>query len=111
MRLSTKLHNNVLLIRVDTPRATVDLSSDFKKELKKQIESGRIKILVDLSDVEFLDSSFLGALVTGLKQVNAQGGQIKIVGLQTPVLAMFELTRMNRIFDIFYSVEDAISSF
>ncbi|MFQ5824549.1 MAG: STAS domain-containing protein [bacterium] len=111
MSLSIKLINDILLLKIDTQRATVELSSEFKKELKKQIEKGKTKIVVDLSDAEFMDSSFLGALVTGLKQVRLKGGQLKIVGLQPPIGAMFELTRMNRIFEIFYSVEDALKNF
>lgn len=111
MSLSTKLIKDILLLKVEAQRATVELSGEFKNKLKKEIESGKIKILVDLGDAEFMDSSFLGALVTGLKHVKSKGGQLKIVGLKPPIYAMFELTRMNRIFDIFHSVEDALNNF
>lgn len=111
MSFSKKVIKDILLFKVETPRATVELSGEFKNELKEEIERGKTKILVDLSEAEFMDSSFLGALVTGLKHVNTKGGQLKVAGLQSPICALFELTRMNRIFDIHYSVEDAVNSF
>ena len=64
-----------------------------------------------MNGVEFIDSSLLGALVAGLKSSTLREGDLKIVGLQQPVRAMFELTRMHKIFDIYENLEDALDNF
>ncbi len=111
MSFSTDVVNGLLVVKVEIPRATVEIAGEFKNELIKHIEIGNIKVVVDLSNAEFVDSSFLGALVTGLKRSRMSGGDLRIVGLQPSVRSMFELTRLYRIFTIFDRTEDAIDSF
>ncbi len=103
--------NNCIVATINEKRATVDFSGTFKRDLLSQIEDKYKNAVVDLSAAEFVDSSFLGALVAGLKKATMKGGDLKIVGLQPPVRAMFELTRLYKIFDIFDTVDDALDSF
>ena len=103
--------NEILLVKVEEQRATVEISGSFKEDLLDKIEEGYQNIVVDLSTSDFVDSSFLGALVAGLKKATMKSGDLKIFGLQPPVRAMFELTRLYRIFDIFEEKDDALESF
>jgi anti-sigma B factor antagonist len=104
--------NGVAIIKVNLKRATVDVVKDFKNFLFNLIDNEqKKKIILDLSNVEFVDSSFLGAVVSGLKKVTAIKGDIKVVELQAPVRAMFELTRLYKVFEIFDNKQDAINSF
>jgi anti-sigma B factor antagonist len=102
---------NILIVEITQERATVEISSKLKEELLAQIDDGHENVIVDLSVANFVDSSFLGALVAGLKKATMKSGDLKIVGLQPPVKAMFELTRLYRIFDIFDNQQDAIKSY
>jgi anti-sigma B factor antagonist len=111
MNFRWKNSDDILIIDVLTKRATVEVSGNFKEELIKQIDDGNHKIIVNLSQSEFIDSSFLGALVAGLKRTTMKDGDLKIVGLQPAVQSMFELTRLYRIFDIFDHENEAIRSF
>lgn len=111
MSFSFKTKNGVLIATIEEKRATVEIAGDFKQELLKNIDESGANIVVNLSNCEFVDSSFLGALVAGLKKATMRNGDLKIVGLQPPVQAMFELTRLYRIFDIFDNEEEAIKSF
>jgi len=111
MSFSFAVKDDILIVTVNEQRATVDISSKLKEELIKKIDEGHPNILVDLSASDFVDSSFLGALVAGLKKATMKSGDLKIVGLQPPVRAMFELTRLYRIFDIFDGQDEAVSSF
>jgi anti-anti-sigma factor len=111
MNFKWKNNDGILIIEVLTERATVEVSGNFKEELLRQIEEGRNKVIVDLSKSEFIDSSFLGALVAGLKRTTMKDGDLKLVGLQPAVQSMFELTRLHRIFDIFENEKNAIQSF
>ncbi len=111
MSFKFNLINEILVVNISEQRATVEISSILKEELLEKIEEGNQNVIVDLSSSDFVDSSFLGALVAGLKKATMKSGDLKIVGLQAPVRAMFELTRLYRIFDIFDTQEEAINSF
>jgi anti-sigma B factor antagonist len=65
------------------------------------------RLVLDLSRVEFVDSSGCGAILTCLRQVNGVGGKLAICGVTRPVRALFELVRMNRILDIYDSRDAA----
>jgi anti-sigma B factor antagonist len=68
------------------------------------------RLVLDLSRVEFVDSSGCGAILTCLRQVNGVGGKITICGVTRPVRALFELVRMSRILDIYDTREAAIEA-
>jgi len=104
-------HNDVIVEVVDLNRATLSEADEFKQRLIENIENGYKKIVVDLTDCEFIDSTFLGALVISLKKVTSLGGDLRLVGFQPAVHSMFELTRMYRVFETFNTKEDAILSF
>jgi anti-anti-sigma factor len=104
-------HNNVLVEIVTLERATLSEAEQFRSVLSADIEEGNINIVVDLFNCEFIDSTFLGALVVSLKKTTVLGGDLKLVGFQPAVHSMFELTRLNRVFEAFQTREDAINSF
>ncbi len=104
-------HKDVIVEIVDLNRATLSEADEFKQRLAENIENGYKKIIVDLTDCEFIDSTFLGALVISLKKVTSLGGDLRLVGFQPAVHSMFELTRMYRVFETFNTKEDAILSF
>ncbi|RLD16852.1 anti-anti-sigma factor [candidate division KSB1 bacterium] len=111
MNYTFEMNKDVLIARIQAKRATVEFAGKFKEDLIKKIDESSNKVVVNLNQCEFVDSSFLGALVAGLKKATMKGGDLKIVGLQHPVQAMFELTRLYRIFDIFENEKDAVESF
>lgn len=103
---------SVSIVRINEERATILQGVDeLKKALLDIIEQGHVNLVVDMSKVEFADSSMLGALVSALKMVTRKRGDLKIVGLNPPVRAIFELTRLYRVFEIFESRDDAVASF
>lgn len=106
-----EVYEDVVIQTVDLTRATLKEAEEFKYTLSKNIEQGYRKIVVNLSQCEFIDSTFLGALVVSLKKVTSLGGDIKLVGFHPSVHAMFELTRMHRVFESFPTREEAIKSF
>lgn len=102
---------DVVVETVNLTRATLKEAEEFKKTLVRDIEAGNRKIVVDLTSCEFIDSTFLGALVVSLKKITALGGDLKLVGFQPNVRSMFELTRMYRVFESFGATEKAVESF
>ncbi|MCX8010722.1 MAG: STAS domain-containing protein [Ignavibacteria bacterium] len=103
--------NDILVEVVNLTRATLREAEDFKNILTKAIESGERRIVVDLSECEFVDSTFLGSLVVTLKKITSLGGDIKLVGFKPAVRSMFELTRMHKVFETFDNTQDAVNSF
>ena len=104
-------HGVIIVEIVNITRATLKEAEEFKQILLKDIELGWRKIVVDLTDCEFIDSTFLGALVVSLKRITGLGGDLKLVGFQTAVNMMFQLTRMYRVFETFPTREEAVKSF
>ncbi|MBS4033107.1 MAG: STAS domain-containing protein [Ignavibacterium sp.] len=111
MEFTKEVQSDVLVLTVNLFRATLKEADNFKTNLVSEIEQGWKKIVVDLSYCEFIDSTFLGALVLSLKKVTSQGGDLRLVGFQPSVHSMFELTRMYRVFESFKTQEEAVKSF
>jgi anti-sigma B factor antagonist len=64
-----------------------------------------------MSDVHFVDSSGLGAILSLSKRAAEAGGDVKLCEMTKPVRTLFELVRMHRILEIYSSVEEAMESF
>jgi len=111
MLLKIEEKGAVVLIEVKEERLDAHNSSDLKAQMLNLFEEGKNNIVVDLNDVRFVDSSGLGALVSGFKNASARNGNLKLCGLQPQVRSMFELTRLHRVFEIFPGVDEAVSSF
>jgi anti-sigma B factor antagonist len=111
MDFKIDIHDDIIVFRMEIPRATVEVSGKVKEALLEKISDTSNRIIFDLAKVEFVDSSFLGVLVAGLKRATMNNGDLKIISLQPPVQSMFELTRLYRIFDIFDNEQEAIKSF
>jgi anti-sigma B factor antagonist len=82
----------------------------LRQALIDLIEGGNSDILVDMSRVDFLDSTGLGVLVGGLKRVKSKDGSLEIVATQDKILKIFEITGLSKVFPIHDSVEAAVSA-
>lgn len=111
MQLETSEHGDIVIINVKEERMDAHNSGTFKEQMLALFDEGRCRLIIDLSNVRFVDSSGLGALVSGFKNASAREGNLKLCGLQPQVRSMFELTRLHRVFEIFTTVEEAQESF
>ncbi len=103
--------NGILVISVIIRRATSQISEMLRQKLAREVEKGNRQIVVDLSNVEFTDSSFLGALLAGHKHAVRHEGALRISGLVPQVKNVFDVTHLNKIFMVFDDVDKAIKSF
>jgi anti-sigma B factor antagonist len=97
-----------MVVTVKEERLDAHNSSELKDKILKIFEEGGRDIVVDLADVKFIDSSGLGALLSGYKNANMRSSAFALAGLQPRVQSMFELTRLNRVFDIYPDLDEAI---
>lgn len=79
----------------------VEQASEIRDKLLKEIEKGHTKFLIHFSQVDYIDSSGLGVIVAIHKRALQKGGKVAIEGLQGGVKELFELTRLNRVFEIY----------
>ncbi len=111
MDFSREVFSDVVVQSVNLSRATLKEAEEFKRVLTAEIDRGSRKLIVDIAECEFIDSTFLGALVVSLKKVTALGGDLRLVGFQPSVHSMFELTRMYRVFEAFPTRQAAVESY
>jgi anti-sigma B factor antagonist len=109
MRFEESKIGNVFIAKILESRITADVASRFKQDLIEYVAMGNQTIVLDLSDVTFIDSSGLGAIIGSLKTM---GGERELVlcGARDAVSSMFKLTRMNRMFRMFRNREEAASA-
>jgi anti-sigma B factor antagonist len=74
------------------------------------VAAGRPRVVIDLSDTEFMDSSGLGALIAGLKSARQAGGDLRIAGVGPQARMVLELTSMDRVLRAHASVADALDA-
>ena len=92
-------------------RLDVTCSGQLKDTVSAMIDKQKKNILVDLSAVHFIDSSGLGMLVACLRSATKASGTLKITSLQESPKKLFEVTRLDRVFEIFEDRDSAIKSF
>lgn len=110
MKLTHSKNNDVAIVVIRENVLDASLIGDFKNEIAPILKS-ETRVVLDMSDVQFVDSSGVGAILSCLRVLNAEGGDLKICSLSRPVRALFELVRMHKIFEIFETKELAVESF
>jgi anti-sigma B factor antagonist len=82
----------------------------LRERLIEAIDGGARKVIVDLSNVDFLDSTGLGVLVGALKRLRAAGGTFAVVCGKEPLLKIFRITALDQVFPLYPSVDAATSA-
>lgn len=95
------------LVQIVQPTGILDSTQAplFRKRVGDCVSRGAKSILIDFSDVTFMDSSGLGALVLALKTARSAGAQLYVCKIDDQVKMLFELTSMDRVFKIFEDQE------
>lgn len=111
--LIVEVIKNIVVVRVQLERATLSNAGNFRDRVIELIQSGRREIIVDCRNIEYMDSTFLGSLVVSLKKMNSLNGDLRLVleGKDSPIWTMFEATRMLKVFQTFFTLDEAIESF
>lgn len=111
MAIIEEVIDDIVVEIINIDRATLNEADKLKNSINEKIDSGYRKVIIDLSSVDFIDSTFLGVIVNTLKKVAALNGDLKLVGFKSSVRSMFELTRLFRVFESYSDLQDAIKSF
>ena len=88
-----------------------DDTKDFNDLLHKLIDEDKKKIVLDLSDVKFMNSSGLGMLISGLTTMKKNDGFLKLAGATEKIESLLIITKLITIFESYDSVDEAVKSF
>ncbi|MBO0826356.1 MAG: STAS domain-containing protein [Streptosporangiales bacterium] len=107
-----------LSTRVQGDRTVIDVAGEvdvytapkLRETLIELVAQGSYHLVVNMEEVEFLDSTGLGVLVGGLKRVRAHDGSLRLVCSQERILKIFRVTGLAKVFPIHDSVEDAVAA-
>lgn len=89
----------------------VHTSARLMEMIGEEIGRGTLKMLINLEAVEYVDSSALAVLVSGLKMMRNQNGRFKLCNAHGPVERVFDVTRLSKFFEIYGNESEALASF
>ncbi len=107
-----------LVTRTQGARTVVEVGGEIdvytapqlRERVVELVADGQVDLVLDLSGVEFLDSTGLGVLVGALNRVRAQDGSLALVLTQERILKIFEITGLRKVFPIFATVDEAVGA-
>ena len=111
MNFSKETAGDVLIEKINIKRATAAEADEFRDRLLNDIETGWRRIVIDFEDNSFIDSTFLGAIVTVLRTLSKLGGDLKISSVHGDVKNILDLTGSFRVLSSFDTKEEAVLSF
>lgn len=93
-------------------RGELDLyaAPELKRRLASAIDAGKTRIVVDLTDASFMDSTALGVLLGALKRLRVRDGALAIASEQPTILRILEVTGMNQVLDLHKTADDALAT-
>jgi anti-anti-sigma factor len=102
--------NGITVVRVDG-QLIVGNRHELKELIQAALDQGERRILVDFSETGYIDSSGLGALVSIAKRVREVGGELRLSGLNDDLRSLFELTKLDTLFTIADTPQQALAGF
>jgi len=99
MSLDTETRSDALIVTANMERIDAAIAIQFKDDMRAATEGGHTRVVLDLKNVSFIDSSGLGAVVAAMKLL-APKQELELAGLTQIVEKVFRLTRMDRVFTI-----------
>lgn len=111
MKIDRRQEDSVTVI-VPHGKITMSIGSDvlLHGEIKKALDEGSKKVVVDLSDVSFVDSSGVGELVAALTSAKKRGGELKLSCVTKKIHDLLTLTDLLRHFEVYETTEEAVKS-
>jgi anti-sigma B factor antagonist len=111
VKLSSRQVGDVSVLDVSGRITLGEGSSALRDTLRDMVSKGQKKILLNLGDVSYIDSSGIGELVSGFTTVANHGGQMKLLGLTKRVKDLLQITKLYTVFDVHDDEAAAIRSF
>ncbi|HYT84727.1 MAG TPA: STAS domain-containing protein [Gemmatimonadales bacterium] len=102
--------SGVVVVGVDG-QLIVGNRQELKQKVLESLDGGAKKFVVDFSKTGYIDSSGLGVLVSLSKKIREQGGELRLAGLNEDLQTLFELTKLDTLFAITRTADEALAAF
>lgn len=110
MSFAMKKQDDITVVDVEG-QLIVGNRQELKQKVLDELERGERKFLIDFSGTGYIDSSGLGVLVSLSKKIREQGGELRLANLNEDLKTLFELTKLDTLFQISDTRERALESF
>jgi len=107
VKLTEKYNKNILEL---SGEIDMNASPVLRKELMALVKKRVTPLVIDFNNVSYIDSSGIATFVEGLKGMMAFGGKLKLAALPAAVKEIFNFSKLDRVFEIYGSVDDALNS-
>ena len=111
MECQTKQIDDVLVIEIQGEIMGGAGSESFRSSIYEAIDEDRVFVVADLKDATWMNSSGLGVLISGLTTLRGSGGDLRLANLSKKVRRPLEITKLEAVFLIYGSVDDAVNSY
>ncbi|HYY55814.1 MAG TPA: STAS domain-containing protein [Pyrinomonadaceae bacterium] len=111
LHIKERQMENVVVLDMDGNMRIGEGGVVFHETIRRLLEEGRRKILLNLSGVDYIDSSGLGELIASHNVLKKNGGQVKLLHLTKRVRELMVITKLLTIFDVYESESEALESF
>ncbi|HKJ93838.1 MAG TPA: STAS domain-containing protein [Longimicrobiales bacterium] len=109
MSFEVTKQDGITIVDVDG-QLIVGNRQELKQKVLAELETGNRKFLIDFDKTGYIDSSGLGVLVSLSKKIREQGGELRLANLNEDLRTLFELTKLDTLFQIASSRKDALAS-
>jgi anti-sigma B factor antagonist len=110
MNLNARRIDDVVILDLSGRITIGEGAVTLRKQIQKLLDAGDIKFLLNLADVDYIDSSGLGELVTSFTTVRNKQGQLKLLNLTRRVRDLLQITKLLTVFDTFDNETEAVKS-
>ncbi len=111
MNLQIESFEDVRIVRVKEEKLVFPILSSFFAKVSELIEEGTLKLVIDLSEVSYVDSASIGCLMDIYRMMSDRSGAVKLAGLQERVETMVSLTGLHNLVEIYREERSALESF
>ena len=109
--LIEKLVNDTLILDIHGRLVLGEETEALRQRVKRLIAAGHKRIIFDLKELTYMDSSGLSTMISSFVSVRNQGGQLKLVNLTQRVSDLMQITKLSTVFEVYNSMEEAQRSF
>jgi len=110
MQISDRFEDGASVVTIEGDIAQV-AATKMREYLDRLTETEGLRLVVDFSGVNYMNTAGIEVLISTMKHLKERGGAMTLAGLPKPVRRVFQITRLNEIFPIYDTVENAIDSF
>jgi anti-sigma B factor antagonist len=110
--LKTVTIQDIIVVRFDNVnRFNALIAEPVKEQLKEYFNKPKTKLILNLENIDFVDSTGFGVFLSIMKTANNNYGFFKICNINAEVMELFKLLQLHNVFEIYSSLEDCVESF